>query len=114
MYQIRKCQTYSVTSKTKTAFLDPEKFRNLSIPYEGESEEDFVNYISELYIDDIYEELDEETLDELNKFYDNVEWEEWYNSAWDGEESWFEIGEENDEYRRTGGFEVRHTTEQSY
>lgn len=114
MYQIRKCQTYSVTSKTKTAFLDPEKFRNLSIPYEGDSEEDFVNYISELYIDDIYEELDEETLIELNKFYDDIEWEEWYNSAWDGEESWFDIGEENEEYRRTGGFEVRHSTEQNY
>lgn len=114
MYQIRKCQTYSVTSKTKTAFLDPEKFRNLSIPYEGDSEEDFVNYISELYVDDIYEELDEETLSELNKFYDDVEWEEWYNSAWDGEESWYDIGEENDEYRRTGGFEVRYTTEQNY
>jgi hypothetical protein len=110
MYQIRKCQTYSVTSKTKTAFLDPEKFRNLSIPYEGDSEEEFVNYISELYIDDIYEELDEETFSELDKFHDNVEWEEWYNSAWDGEESWFDIGEENEEYRRTGGFEVRHTT----
>jgi hypothetical protein len=110
MYQIRKCQTYSVTSKTKTAVLDPEKFRNLSIPYEGDSEEEFVNYISELYIDDIYEELDEETFSELDKFHDNVEWEEWYNSAWDGEESWFDIGEENEEYRRTGGFEVRHTT----
>lgn len=114
MYQIRKCQTYSVTSKTKTAVLDPEKFRNLSIPYEGDSEEEFVNYISELYIDDIYEELDEETLSELDKFYDNVEWEEWYNSAWDGEESWFDIGEENDEYRRTGGFEVRHSTDNRY
>ena len=114
MYQIRKCQTYSVTSKTKTAVLDPEKFRNLSIPYEGDSEEDFVNYISELYIDDIYDELDEETLSELDKFHDNVEWEEWYNSAWDGEESWFDIGEENEEYRRTGGFEVRHTTTTNY
>ena len=110
MYQIRKCQTYSVTSKTQTATLNPEKFRNLSTPYEGESEEEFVNYISELYIDDIYEELDEETLTELNKFFDDVEWEEWYNSAWDGEESWFDIGEENPEYRRTGGFEVRYTT----
>jgi hypothetical protein len=42
MYQIRKCQTYSVTSKTQTATLNPEKFRNLSTPYEGESEEEFV------------------------------------------------------------------------
>ncbi len=110
MYQIRKCQTYSVTSKTQTANLDPEKFRNISTPYEGDCEEDFVNYISELYLGDIYEELDEETISELDKFFDNVEWEEWYNSAWDGEESWFDIGEENEEFRRTGGFEVRHTT----
>ena len=111
MYQIRKCQTYSVTSKTQTANLDPEKFRNLSTPYEGDSEEEFVNYISGIYLDDIYEELDEETISELDKFFDNVEWEEWYNSAWDGEESWFDIGEDNDEWQRTGKFEIRHTTE---
>jgi hypothetical protein len=114
MYQIRKCQTWTFTSKTQTATLDPEKFRNLSTPYEGDSEEDFVNYISGLYLDDIYEELDEETISELDKFFDNVEWEEWYNSAWDGEESWFEVGEENPEYRRTGGFEVRYSTERNY
>jgi hypothetical protein len=70
MYQIRKCQTWTVTSKTQTATLDPEKFRNLSTPYEGDSEEDFVNYVSGLYLDDIYEELDEETisLEELRQF----------------------------------------------
>jgi len=114
MYQIRKCQTWTVTSKTQTATLDPEKFRNLSTPYEGDSEEEFVNYISGIYLDDIYEELDEETISELDKFFDNVEWEEWYNSAWDGEESWFDIGEENPEFRRTGGFEVRYSTEKNY
>ena len=110
MYQLRKGQNYRVYIVTQVANLDPEKFRNLSTPYEGDSEEEFVNYISGLYLDDIYEELDEETISELDKFFDNVEWEEWYNSAWDGEESWFDIGEENPEYRRTGGFEVRYTT----
>jgi hypothetical protein len=67
MYQIRKCETYSVTSKTETANLDPEKFRNISVPYEGNSEEEFLNYISDLYIDEVYEELDKETLEELDK-----------------------------------------------
>jgi len=116
MYQVRKCQTYSVTTKTKTANLDPEKFRNLSIPYEGNSEEEFVNYIGGLYFDELYGELlnDEETLDELNKLFDDAEWEEWYNSAWDGEEVWCEIGQDNPEYTRTGGFEVRHSTERGY
>ena len=110
MYQIRKCETYSVTSKTETANLDPEKFRNISVPYEGNSEEEFLNYISELYIDEVYEELDKETLSELDKIGDDQQWEEWYNSAWDGEASWHEIGEDNPEFSRTGGFEIRHTT----
>lgn len=111
MYQIRKCDTYTITRQTNVASLDPEKFRNLSTPYEGESEEDFLNYISDLSMDDIQEELDEETLSEMNKFFDDADWKEWYNSAWDGEQSWFDIGEENSDFSRTGGFEVRHTTE---
>ena len=54
------------------------------------------------------------TRQKLDKFFDDIEWEEWYNSAWDGEESWFDIGEENQEYSRTGGFEVRHSTDKGY
>ena len=114
MYQLRKCETYSVTRQTEVANLDPEKFRNLSVPYEGNSEEDFLNYIADLDYYLIVSELDEETSAELDKFYDMVEWEEWYNSAWDGENSWYEIGTSNPGYRRTGGFEARHTTEQPY
>lgn len=34
MYQIRKCQTITIVSKTQTINLDPENFRNLSLPYE--------------------------------------------------------------------------------
>jgi hypothetical protein len=111
MYQLRKCETYTITRQTNVASLDPEKFRNLSTPYEGESEEDFVDYISGLDYYEISSELDEETADELNKFYDDADWNEWYNSAWDGEQSWFDIGEENEEFTRTGGFDVRYTTE---
>lgn len=117
MYQLRKCETYSVTRQTEVANLDPEKFRNLSVPYEGESEEDFVNYIAGLDYYDIIDELresDEETANELDKFYDMADWEEWYNTAWDGENSWFEIGEANPEYRKYGGFESRFSTEQPY
>jgi hypothetical protein len=114
MYQLRKCETYSVTRQTETINLDPEKFRNISIPYEGDSEEDFVNYISELDFYEISSELDEETTSELDKFYDMVDWEEWYNSAWDGEENWIEIGESDPEYRRTGGFNARHSTHVQY
>ena len=110
MYQLRKCETYSVTRQTETINLDPEKFRNISVPYEGDSEEEFVNYIAGLDFYEISSELDEESANELDKFYDMVDWEEWYNSAWDGEENWIEIGESDPEYRRTGGFNARYTT----
>ena len=114
MYQLRKCETYSITRQTKTINLDPEKFRNISVPYEGNSEEDFVKYIADLDFYEINSELDEESANELDKFYDMVDWEEWYNSAWDEEDNWVEIGESNPEYSRTGGFNVRHSTNEQY
>lgn len=89
MYKIRKHQTYTVKSHTEVATLDPEKFRNLSIPFNGTTEEEFLYYISSLDYYDIYEELDEETNKEINKFFDNQEWTDYYNSALNGEETWF-------------------------
>jgi len=41
-------------------------------------------------------------------------WFEYYNTAWDGENSWFEIGEENPNWTKTGGFEIRHSTSGDY
>jgi transposase-like protein len=110
MYKLRKCEKYTVIRQTEVANLDPEKFRDLSVPFDGETEEDFLNYISELDYEDISEELDEETDIELNKFYDAADWSETYNSSWDSEESWLDIGEPNESNSKSGGFDVRHTT----
>ena len=110
--QIRKCQVSSSWEATKVANLDPEKFRKLSIPFEGETEKDFLEYLSNNSYElreEIYEEIDEDTLNELDKLWDPV-WTEYSNSKSKGEESWFESGKENPEYRKTGGFEAQHTT----
>lgn len=120
MYQIRKCQTITIVSKTQTINLDPENFRNLSLPYEGNSEEEFVKYINGIDFNQLYEEnslsqeLDQQSVLELNKFYEDAEWEDFYNSSFDAEESWLEIGEENISFTRTGGFEARHSTASDY
>jgi hypothetical protein len=110
--QIRKCERFTSYRTTEVANLDPEMFRNLSTPFEGETEEDFLNYIKENSYDLTYdvEGLDEETVKELEKLSD-PDWEEYSNTAWHGEDSWYELGKENKEYRRTGGFEVFHTTD---
>jgi len=111
MVQIRKCERYTVYNTTEVANLNPENFRNLSIPFEGQTDEEFISYLeNNMYdLEEIYEELDEETLSELNKFFE-PEWTEYSNTAWNGEDSWLEYGEINEEWRKTGGFEVKETT----
>lgn len=111
MYKIRKCERVTTVSHSVTALLDPEKFRNISIPYEGHTEEEFLQYLEEnrYELDEIWEEIDEETMTELNKLWE-PEWTEYDNSAWHGEESWLELGEPNPEYSKYGGFETKHTT----
>ena len=113
--QIRKCERVTVYNTTEVANLNTENFKNLSIPFEGETDEEFLSYLEEnrYELEDIYEEFDEETLSELNKLWE-PEWTEYSNSAWNGEDSWLEGGEVNEEYTKTGGFEVLNTTDNIY
>ncbi len=109
--KIRKCERIVVFNATEVANLNPEDFRNLSVPFEGESDEEFLSYLEEnkWELEDIYEEIDQDVLNELNKLW-GPEWTEYSNSAWDGEDSWLESGEEDESYRKTGGFEVLNST----
>jgi hypothetical protein len=108
MCQIRRNQKVTTIYSTEAVELNPEKFKSISIPFLGEDEDDFVEYIQDniSVLEDIIDELDAETSSELYKLIDAT-WSETYNSSWDGEESWTESGEViNDR-----GFEVNHTTE---
>jgi hypothetical protein len=109
--QIRKCERVVVFNTTEVANLNPDDFRNLSVPFEGESDEEFLAYLEDnkWELEDIYEEIDQDVLNELNKLWE-PEWTEYSNSAWDGEDSWLESGQEDESYRKTGGFEVLTST----
>jgi hypothetical protein len=114
-YQIRKCEEITIWQATEVAELDPEDFRNLEEnSYSGNSEEDFVNYIAGFIDscrwDGVPSYLSMEAADELDKMIENVNWKEYANSTHKGENSWIEIGEVNDEYRKTGNFEIRFNT----
>jgi hypothetical protein len=111
MYKIRKCEKITSWQAGSPATLDPEKFRNLSIPYEGSTEEEFLDYIaSNSYeLEEIYEELDDETLSQMESIW-HPEYVEYSNSSWKFEDSWYEIGKENPEYSKYGGFESSHDT----
>jgi hypothetical protein len=110
--QIRKCERVTVFNSTEVANLNPEDFKNLSIPFEGETDEEFLAYLEEnmyeLY-EVIYEEIDEDVLSELSKMWE-PEWTEYSNSAWDGEDSWLETGVIDEDYTKTGGFKITTST----
>ena len=112
MYQIRKCERYTSWQCSEVATLDPEKFKTLSIPFEGETEEEFLNYISEntWEFDEIWDELDEETQNQLSSILD-PSWTEYSNSAYKFEDSWHELGKGDETWTKTGGFEVIHSTD---
>jgi hypothetical protein len=109
--QIRKCERVIVYNATEVANLNPEDFKTISIPFEGESDEEFLSYLDENKwdLEEIWEEFSEETLSELNKLLE-PDWTEYSNSTYKGEDSWLEGGEVNEEFTKTGGFDARYTT----
>ena len=111
--QIRKCERVTVYNTTEVANLNPDDFRNLSIPFEGETDTDFLSYLGENMFElceVIYEEINRDTLEELSKMWE-PEWTEYSNSTWNGEDSWIEAGEVNEEYTKTGGFQILQSTD---
>lgn len=114
-YQIRKCEEITIWQSSEVVNLDPEDFKNLDEnAYTGDTEEEFLKYI-EKFIDTcrwdgVPCDLDISVADELDKLIENVKWTEYANSCQKGENSWLEIGEQDEQYRRSGGFNSRFNT----
>jgi len=115
MYQIRKCERITSCHMSEVANLNPDDFRNLSVPFEGESDEDFLDYLqgNRYELEEIYKEFSEETLNELNKIWE-PDWTEYSNSTWKFEDSWLESGRVDEAWSKTGGFEVKSSTSVDY
>ena len=115
MYQLRRCKTYTISEASEVVELNPEDFRNISYPFEGETEEDFLNYLDtityEADIYDIYDELDEGVADSLAGLLEPEEYKVFFDSENKGENAWLESGEVDEAYRKNGGFNIKETTE---
>ena len=112
MRTIRKVERYTVLRQTTHASVDPEKFRGISKPYEGSTDKEFIDYINEVlqefYDDeDLWNELDQETQESIGGLVE-PEYEEFHNTAWDGEDSFLQSGESTEDGH---GFIVDETTE---
>lgn len=112
---VRKVETYTAWEATQAVDLEMEEFKNQDPPFEGESEEEFLQYLAENcndLFDSAYSDgatLSEESKNGLSELYQgnrNVI----SDSRNDQEDCWLESGEVNEEYRKTGGFNVKHDT----
>lgn len=110
--QIRKCRKVTVYETSEVVDLDPEKFRNLEKPYAGNSDKEFIEYIKDLDLYDIDYNLDIDQAEELSKLGENIEWQTYYSSLEKYEESWIESGKKDSSFRKTGGFDIEHSTEE--
>lgn len=115
-YQLRKVERYTNWEATKAVTLNPDDFTTLSTPYTGKTEEEFMNYIQELYYEDWYEICDEleelgsmDSADALSTLFEGEM--EIYSSTTEKEEDmWVEVGEVNEEYPKYGGFKSNFNT----
>ena len=51
-YTLRKVERYTNWEATKPVTLNPEDFKTLSFPFEGETEQEFAQYIHDMYYED--------------------------------------------------------------
>ena len=111
--------TYTLTQVSEPITLDSEDFRNAVPAYEGETEEDFWEYISdnlsdweaEQYIEDNEGILSEDLLDTLYGCFVEYPSEVMFDSRTKSEEIIIEGGEIDDEYRKYAGFNATYNNE---
>ena len=113
---VRQAERYTVWEATEPIEVDVEKLRKCEPPFEGENEQDLLEYLKdnvwgnydwaenetnqEVYGEDAAMEL---TFDEVYDVEVYSDTREKYQQAW------LDVGVPNPEYRKMGGFEVKAT-----
>lgn len=102
----RATEYYTVHAATEPVEIDSEWFPE----FDGASEEEFFDYISQNY-----NELAEDeslSVEARNALWHLIEGEkfEYFNSAYKGFDGDIQMGQPNEEWRRTGEFEVEYST----
>jgi hypothetical protein len=112
--KIRKCRKVIVFEATEIVDLDPNDFKKLDDnPYNGKTDKEFLEYIKELVTyGGIPQDLNIDAEFALEKLDQLAEWEMYSSSLEKGEDSWLECGKENEKFRKNGGFEVEHSTDE--
>ena len=111
---VRKCERYTLWEATKPIEVDVEKLRKCEPPYEGNTPEELLNYLGDNVWcnEEFYEnETNKEVYGE-DEVYDLSLEDAWeYNEPYSDsrnkyEGAWIHAGVPNEEYRKTGEFEI--------
>ena len=111
--------TYTITQVTTPATFDSEDFKKAVPPYEGETEEDFWNYMNdnlsnweaEEYIGDNENILSEELLDLLYEVFVEYPQHEMFDSRTKSEEITMEAGVIDESYSKYAGFNAKYSND---
>lgn len=109
---VRMCERYTQWRASTPIEVDVEKLRKCDPPYEGNSHEELLQYLSDevwnnynWYVTN--EEIYGETTYDL--IMEDVDLEVYSDTRLKYAQEWLDVGVPNDEWRRTGGFEVFET-----
>jgi len=110
---VRKCERYTVWEASEPIEVDVEKLRKCEPPYEGETEQDLLEYLN----DNVWNNYD--WIETNKQIYGETESDELTMECLDMEvysdsrekyaQEWLDVGVPNEEYRKMGGFEVMAT-----
>ena len=113
---VRQAERYTVWEATEPIEVDVEKLRKCEPPFEGENEQDLLEYLKDNVWGN-YDWAENETNQEV--YGEDAAMELTFDEVYDVEvysdtrekyaQMWLDVGVPNDEYRKMGGFEVKAT-----
>tara|TARA_B100000902_G_C27134193_1_gene825215 strand:- start:610 stop:981 length:372 start_codon:yes stop_codon:yes gene_type:complete len=114
---VRKCERYTIWEASEPIEVDVEKLRNCEPPFEGETEEELLTYLTENVYNE-YEWAENATNQEVygeDAAYDLTmedcyEMEVYSDTREKYAQDWIDVGVPNDEWRKMGKFEVKATS----
>jgi len=113
---VRKCERFTTWQASEPIEVDVEKLRKCEPPFEGETEQDLLEYLKEnvYYQEDWAEnETNKEVYGETESWdltmVELYDYDVYSDSRDKGEQSWIDVGVPNEEWSKMGGFEVKAT-----
>ncbi len=114
---VRKCERYTIWEASEPFEVDVEKLRKCEPPFEGETEQELLDYLTENVYNE-YEWAENETNKEV--YGEDASYELTMEECYDMEvysdtrekygQEWIDVGVPNDEWRKMGKFEVKATS----